>query len=42
MAEVMRKDKKAEAGKVHFILPFAVGDVRMVDMTIDEVVDLMS
>lgn len=42
MAEVMRKDKKAEAGKVHFILPFSVGDVRMVDMTIDEVVDLMS
>ena len=42
MAEVMRKDKKAEAGKVHFILPFAVGDVSMVDMTIDEVVDLMS
>ena len=42
MAEVMRRDKKAEAGKVHFILPFDIGDVRMVDMAIDEVLSLMS
>ena len=41
MAEVMRKDKKAEGGKVHFVLPYAVGDVRIVDLTIDEVIKLM-
>lgn len=41
MAEAMRKDKKAEGGKVHFVLPAGIGDVRVVDMTVDEVVDLM-
>lgn len=42
MAEVMKKDKKAEAGKVHFVLPAAVGDVRVVDLSVDEVAALMS
>ena len=41
MAQVMKKDKKAEGGMVHFVLPFAVGDVRVVDLTVDEVVKLM-
>ena len=38
MAEVMRKDKKAEGGKIHFVLPRAIGDVEMTDLTVDEVV----
>jgi len=42
MAEVMKKDKKAEGGKVHFVLPAAVGDVRIVDFTVEEVVSIMS
>ena len=41
MAEAMRKDKKAENGKVHFVLPRAVGDVVMHDLTVDEVVELL-
>ena len=41
MAQAMMKDKKAEGGKVHFVLPYAVGDVRIVDLTVDEVVKLM-
>ena len=41
MAEAMRKDKKAESGKVHFVLPRAVGDVIMHDLTVDEVVALL-
>ena len=40
MAEIMRKDKKAESGKVHFVLPAAVGDVRIVDLSVDEVLNL--
>ena len=36
------KDKKAEGGKVHFVLPAAVGDVRIVDMTVEEVVGLLA
>jgi 3-dehydroquinate synthase len=38
MAEAMTKDKKAEDGKVHFILPRAVGDVVVHDMTVEEAV----
>ena len=41
MAQAMVKDKKAEGGKVHFVLPYAVGDVRIVDLTVGEVVRLM-
>lgn len=41
MADAMRKDKKAEDGKVHFVLPRAVGDVVLHDMTVDEVVDML-
>jgi 3-dehydroquinate synthetase len=42
MAEIMSKDKKAECGKIHFVLPASVGDVRIVDMSVDEVVALMA
>ena len=41
MAAAMRKDKKAEDGKVHFVLPIAVGDVVMKDMTVDEVLKIL-
>ncbi len=41
MAPHMRKDKKAEGGKVHFILPKAIGEVVEADLTIDEVVGLL-
>ena len=41
MAESIRRDKKAEGGKVHFVLPAAIGDVRIVDLTVDEVVGLL-
>ena len=42
MAEIMCKDKKAEGGKIHFVLPAAVGDVRIVDLSVDEVTALMA
>lgn len=41
MAEAMKKDKKAEGGKVHFVLPRAVGRVEIVVLTVDEVVKLL-
>lgn len=36
MAEVMRRDKKAENGKVRFVLPRALGDVSIISMTVEE------
>lgn len=42
MSEAMRKDKKAEGGKVHFVMPRAVGDVIIHDMTVDEAVELLA
>lgn len=36
MEEAMSKDKKAEGGKVHFVLPCSVGDVRIVDLSVAE------
>ena len=41
MADAMRKDKKAEGSKVHFVLPRAIGDVEIVDLTVGQVVNLM-
>lgn len=41
MSDAMTKDKKAEDGKVHFILPRAIGDVVVHDMTVEEVVALL-
>lgn len=42
MAEAMKKDKKSEGGKVHFVLPRKVGDVVMHDLTVEEAVELLS
>ena len=42
MAEVMKKDKKAEGDKIHFVLPKFVGEVEIVDLTVEEVLALMS
>lgn len=42
MTEIMKKDKKAEGAKVHFVLPFSIGDVRMVCLSVEEVISMMS
>ena len=42
MADAMSKDKKAEGGKVHFILPRKIGDVVVRDLTVEEAVTLLS
>ena len=41
MAQAMHKDKKAEGGKVHFVLPRAVGDVAVKDLSVEEVIMLL-
>ena len=41
MAEVMKSDKKAEGGKIHFVVPREIGKVEIVDLTVDEVVKLL-
>lgn len=41
MAEVMSKDKKAEGGKVRFILPYAIGDVRVCELAVEDVVEFL-
>ena len=41
MAEIMVKDKKAEGGKVHFILIREIGDVTSYPLAVDEVVKLL-
>ena len=41
MAQIMKKDKKAEGGKVHFVLPKAVGEVDTVELSVEEVCRLM-
>ncbi len=41
MAEIMAKDKKAEGGKVHFILIRDIGEVTSYAMAVDEVCRLM-
>ncbi|MGN0188205.1 MAG: 3-dehydroquinate synthase family protein [Candidatus Cryptobacteroides sp.] len=42
MAEAMSKDKKAQDGIVHFVLPFGIGDVDMADMTVNQAISLLS
>lgn len=42
MAEIMRKDKKAEGGKVHFVLMREIGDVLTYDLTVEEVCRLLA
>ena len=41
MAEAMKKDKKAEGGKIRFVIPKEIGKVESVAMTIEEVADLL-
>ena len=41
MAELMTKDKKAEGGKVHFVLLNEIGDVTTYALSVDEVVKLL-
>lgn len=41
MAEIMTKDKKAEGGKVHFILIREIGDVTSYSLAVEEVVRLL-
>ena len=41
MAEIMKKDKKAEGGKIHFVLPKSIGEVETVELTVEEVCRLM-
>ncbi|MCM1501289.1 MAG: 3-dehydroquinate synthase [Bacteroidales bacterium] len=41
MSSIMQKDKKAEGGKVHFVIPRAIGDVEMMDWTVDEACRLL-
>ena len=42
MAQVMKKDKKAEGGIIHFVLPRSVGEVDVVDLTVEYVCRLMA
>lgn len=42
LAEAMKKDKKSENGIVHFILIRAIGDVRIEDLSVDDVVSRIS
>lgn len=42
MSQAMHKDKKAEGGKVHFVLIRSIGDVAMQDLTVDEVCRLLA
>lgn len=42
MAYAMRKDKKAEGDLIHFVLPKAIGEVEIVDLSVDEVCRLMA
>lgn len=42
LAEAMKKDKKSENGIVHFILIRAIGDVRIEDLPVDDVVRRIS
>ena len=41
MVSAMKKDKKAEDGKVHFVLPSYIGDVRIFDLSVEEAVDIL-
>lgn len=41
MAEIMVKDKKADSGKVHFVLLREIGDVVTYALSVDEVVKLL-
>ena len=42
LAEAMGKDKKAEGGFVHFVLPERIGSVVIRDLTVDEALKLLT
>lgn len=42
MAEVMKKDKKAQNGKIHFVLPRSIGNVETVELGVEDVCRLMA
>lgn len=42
MAEIMKKDKKAEEGRIHFILIHEIGDVVSYDLTVEDVCRLLA
>ena len=42
MAEIMKKDKKAEEGRIHFILIHEIGDVVSYDLTVEDVCCLLA
>ena len=42
MASIMKKDKKAEGAKVHFVLPRRIGDVVTMELTVEEVCGLLA
>ena len=42
MAQTMKKDKKAEGNKIHFVLPKAIGEVETVALTVEEVCRMMA
>lgn len=41
MADAMRKDKKADGAKVHFVLMKEIGDVTVYELTVEEVIRLL-
>ncbi len=41
MAPAMTKDKKAEGGRIHFVIPRGIGDVVIEDLTVEEVIELL-
>ena len=41
MAPIMTKDKKAEGGIIHFVLPLSIGNVTILDLTATHVAEIM-
>ena len=41
MAEAMKKDKKADGGKIYFVIPLGIGQVETKAFTPEEVVRLL-
>jgi 3-dehydroquinate synthetase len=41
LAAIMKKDKKAEGDRIHFVLPRSIGEVETVELTLEDVCILM-
>lgn len=41
LSDAMQNDKKAEGGKVHFVLIAGIGDVRIEELTVSEVIEML-